>query len=107
MMDNLLEPVLRAFKLVDPPSCPEETLWREVALRMTLDALGFTGTTDDATAHDKLVRESRIWFKVNPDEDAQTVFDLAGIDFSPVRNHILEAPAAYRSITSTEPDGSV
>lgn len=106
MLDSLPEPVQRAFTLVSPPSCPEELLWREVAMRATLDALGHTGTTDDATAHNKLVREARVWFRMNVEGDAETVFSLAGIDFPPVRKSILSATPAYRSTHSTDQDGS-
>jgi hypothetical protein len=94
--DGVPEPIRRAFTLVEDPSCPEEALWREVATRMVLDALGYTGSTDDMGTHNKLVREARIWFRMMT-RDVGMVFDLAGIDPAPVREYILSMEPAYLS----------
>lgn len=63
-------------------------------MRAVLDSLGQTGSTDDANAHNNIVRSARRWFRLGI--EAQYVFDLARIDFKPVRDSILRTNVKYR-----------
>lgn len=53
-------------------------MWREVAARAVLDALGYTGL-NETQPHNRAIVEARHWFQNNRD-DVEAVFDLAGID---------------------------
>ena len=95
---------MKAFKNVDEPQTPEESLWRERAARMTLDALGYTNLTNKPYQHNNAVRYSRRWFrglydgihipKYNRDS-AEGTFDSAGVDFTTVRNPVLRSYPLY------------
>lgn len=83
-------------------SSNEEQMWREVAARMTLDALGFTPEVINVTdGMDKwrysyyrgTVAKARTWFKSAKDrEDRMTVFDLCGVELEPVQRCIASLP---------------
>ncbi len=76
----------------------EEMLWREVAARMTLDALGITPeaikvfdgmSKQRYDAYARTVREARRWFLSRFESaDADEVFSLWNGDVFPVRNEI-------------------
>ncbi|MDR5729856.1 MAG: hypothetical protein RB191_20785 [Terriglobia bacterium] len=78
----------------------EQMLWREVAARMTLDALGITPeviTVSDRMdmanyrRYAKVVCDARVWFG-RKQRDSELVFELAGVDMAPVRRAILALP---------------
>lgn len=68
-------------------------LWREVAARATLDALGYTGITDQPSLHDRMVSAARNWFRFVG--DAREVFVMAGVDLDEVREGVLGVRAIY------------
>lgn len=80
----------------------DEMLWREVAARMTLDALGITpeatkvfeGMNENRfKAYQKTVQDARRWFRSQFEAaDADEVFALWGGDIFPVRRAILALP---------------
>lgn len=78
--ESIPEAVKRAFWLADPPLCNEQILWREVAARLILDAVGMTPSweANDDMAHRRVVFEARQWLR-DESEDVREVFDLAGV----------------------------
>jgi len=79
------------------PHCmtPEEQLWRSVAARAVLDAVGKPGVSDP-DKWNKAVKEARLWFRYSDDDHTlQTVFDLARVELSTVRKEVLKAPVRY------------
>ena len=97
-IDAIPHEIRRAFRNSFEPREWEETLWREVAARMTLDALGYTGLTGEPEKHDAAVREARRWFKGIPELDSPViVFDYAVMSgyFHVVRDEVLKYPITY------------
>lgn len=86
--------IRRAFSLVDRPETPEVALWREVAARLVLDALGETGLNGEPAKHNRAVREARLLFRMQP-ACAEGIFFCAGLDFAPVRGAVLRQPGRY------------
>lgn len=77
--------VRQAFRRANDPLGPEECMWREVAARLTLDALGHTGLAQ--TDHRKAVRDARIWFTHS--KDVCEVFDMAEVNSADVRRSVV------------------
>lgn len=98
---GISEDIKRAFRCtVGHAKSVEQMLWREVAARMTLDALGITPEVitifegmDRANykRYERTVMEARIWFGRKP-RDSEMVFELAGVDDVPVRRAVLALP---------------
>jgi hypothetical protein len=74
----------------------EQMLWREVAARMTLDALGITPEVitifegmekANYKRFEKTVLDARAWFE-RKQRDSELVFELAGVDSRPIRRVI-------------------
>ena len=94
MQDGIPDVIRRAFRrTVGHATCMEQMLWREVAARMTLDALGITPEVitvrpdmDKAvyTRYAKAVNEARDWF-TRKQRDSELVFELAGVESAQVR----------------------
>ena len=96
--------VRKAFvRTVGHATSGEQMLWREVAARMTLDALGITPeviTVSDGMdmanyrRYAKVVMAARRWFgpRLSSFENSEMVFSLAGVDSAPVRRAILALP---------------
>ena len=89
--------IKRIFNSASNPISPEEKLWRTRAIRMTLDALGYTNLTMKPVRHNDAVRYARRWyrglFSTHPDPDCvdnpEATFDAAGlIGFKQVRNAV-------------------
>lgn len=75
----------------------EQMLWREVAARMTLDALGITPDAvrifdgmarSDYKVYARAVTEARVWFRKR--KDPELVFEMAGVDIGPVQEAVLK-----------------
>ena len=97
-IDSIPHSVTRAFRNASEPKTSQEVLWREVAARMTLDALGYTGLTGERDKHDNAVREARRWFKGIPyPESPKIVFDYADMTpyFPSVKTAVLNHPVTY------------
>lgn len=72
--------IIKPFRNAEEPNSPEEVLWREVAARMILDAMGYTGMTGEPDKHDEVVKEARRWFRGIPyPESPVAVFDNAAL----------------------------
>ncbi len=78
----------------------EQIMWREVAARMTLDALGITPEVitifegmekANYKRFEKTVTEARVWF-ARKQRDSELVFELAGVDAAPVKRVIAALP---------------
>lgn len=91
---NLPDRIKNAFKKAPSPYLSEENLWRDVAARGILDAMGFTGLTGEPTKHNKAVREARMWFKFD-EENVETVFDLAGLEYKAIREIVVDWEPRY------------
>ena len=80
----------------------EQVLWREVAARMTLDALGITPEVINVTDgmqrrkyvdYERVVNSARRWLTSNRDaQDADEVFFICDVDIAPVRRAIAALP---------------
>lgn len=79
----------------------EQMLWREVAARMTLDALGITPEAitvfegmekANYKRFERTVLDARAWFE-RKQRDSELVFELSGVDSRPVRRVIDALPA--------------
>lgn len=95
---NIPHAVTKAFRNANKPKSPEEILWREVAARITLDGLGYTGLTGEPDKHDHAVREARRWFRGIPVEDSpEIVFDYAAMTnyYPGIRTAVLNHPVTY------------
>ncbi len=69
-----------AFKLAIVSESAEQALWREAAIRHTLDAFGVVGIEKgERTA----IEDARRWFRDCYD-DVQLLFEFAGVDPAPV-----------------------
>lgn len=82
-----------AFGTAPRPRTSEETLWREVAARMTLDACGYTNFSKadkgEYREHLKTMAEAHLWFRYDTADVALT-FDLANVPHEPVVESIFE-----------------
>lgn len=87
-IENVPKTIRRSFEGSDEGLTPEVRLWREVAARAVLDSLGYTGL-NEIQPHYKAVIEAREWFQTDR-EDVETVFDLAGIEYSSVVPYLLK-----------------
>jgi hypothetical protein len=97
--------ITMAFRNAEEPKNSQETLWREVAARATLDALGYTGRTAEPDQHDAIIKEARLWFKGIPiPESPHIVFDNASLlpYFPKVKEAVLNYPVTY--MTDIEDD---
>lgn len=89
--------VKKIFNRAEEPTCGEESLWRERAARLTLDALGHTSLISKPIRHNDAVRYARRWFRGmfdnHPDpkmvDSASATFDEAGVLFKEVRDAVL------------------
>ena len=68
----------------------EQVLWREVAARLVLDALGFASVANK-TPEDRIkaMAEAQAFLR-DDEEHAKLVFYAAGIEFDPVRREVLK-----------------
>jgi len=89
------------FRLAPPAVMDEVDLWRDVAARLILDALGSTGFPEMEKKngvrvineeHVRTVEEAVDWFLYEI-EDVETVFGLAGVDYKPIRDYIVQQEA--------------
>lgn len=87
-----------AFRRAPPPTYGEMALWRAVASRATLDALGFSGY-GDILKHNRVVQNARNWFRLG---DTVFVFEMASVDLKPVKEEVLAAPGRYRTTVDPE-----
>ena len=87
-----------AFRRAPPPTCGEEALWRAVASRATLDALGFSGY-GDILKHNRVVQNARNWFRYG---GTAFIFEMASVDLKPVKEEVLAAPGRYRTTVDPE-----
>lgn len=69
-----------AFKLAIVSECPEQALWREAAIRHTLDAFGVVGIEK---GEQSAVEDARKWFRECYD-DVHLLFEFAGVNPDPV-----------------------
>lgn len=79
--------VKRAFYLAGASTGPEQDLFRDVAARAVLDAVGVTGLSEQPYHTDAIV-EARQWFRLSTfdgiateNRSAEMIFDLAGLPF--------------------------
>lgn len=87
--------VCKAFMRSDPCNTPEEKIWRAVAARAVLDAVGKPGVSDP-DKWNKAVKEARLWFRYSDDDkNLQTVFELAGVELAVVREEVLKVKVRY------------
>jgi hypothetical protein len=85
-----MTPVALHFWKADEPKTREENLWREVAARLTLDALGFTSVGNKSKQERvKAMSEAQALFRYSP-EDAMLVFMAGGIQFAPVQDAVMK-----------------
>lgn len=86
------ESARRAFGIAARPNSAEESLWRDVAARMVLDACGYTNFSKadkgDYREHLKVMGEAHNWFR-NDASEVEEVFDMANVDHEPVMRAIL------------------
>jgi len=86
--------IQNVFLNLKDPTCREQIMWREVAARAILDALGHTGISEKPY-HNRTVREARNWFKFadgNPDALGPIfAFDCADIELSSIYKDIINA----------------
>lgn len=90
--------ISKAFRNADEAVVSEVILWREVAARMVLDALGYTGLTGEPEKHDATVKEARRWFRGIPDtQSPMTIFDYANMTgyYFDIKKAVLEYPVTY------------
>ena len=89
--------IKKIFNQAEEPVSGEESLWRERAARLTLDALGHTSLVSKPLKHNTAVRYARRWFRGiysnHPDpkqvDNAAATFDEAGVLFNEVRDTVL------------------
>lgn len=74
------QPVKDAFKLAIVSECGEQKLWREAAIRHTLDAFGEVGIEP---SEQSAVADARKWF-LGCYDDVQLLFEFAGVNPDPV-----------------------
>jgi len=87
--------IKKAFLCADTCQSAEDTLWRAVAARAVLDAVGYPGISDPEKWN-KAVREARLWFRYSDDNKTlQSVFAMAGINLKLVRIDVLKVPVRY------------
>lgn len=87
---NWATPVARLFYKANDIISPEQLLWREVCIRLTLDALGFTNALRKSpNEHLRTMREAQDWFRYDTD-DVEQCFSMAGIDGSAVQVAVLK-----------------
>lgn len=83
-------PVALHFWKADAPKSPEENLWREVAARLTLDAIGFSSVANKSKQERiRAMSEAQGIFRYSP-EDAMLVFMAGGVQFQPVHDAVME-----------------
>lgn len=85
-----ISPVAKFFFQAERPLCPEQAVWREVAARAVLDALGVTPplrNNKSELERGAVIREAQSWFRSG--DDAPLVFRLAELPFESVRNAVL------------------
>ena len=83
---NVPQAAKDAFKLAIISDSPEQALWREAAIRHTLDAFGEIGGDETGA-----VDAARKWFRDCYD-DVQLLFEFAGVDPGPVLKSLEENP---------------
>lgn len=87
--------IKRAFLCTDIYQSAEDTLWKAVAARAVLDAVGYPGTSDPEKWN-KAVREARLWFRYSDDNKTlQSVFAMAGLNLKLIRIDVLKVPVRY------------
>lgn len=87
--------IKKAFLCADVCQSAEDALWRAVAARAVLDAVGYPGISDPEKWN-KVVREARLWFRFSDDNKTlQSVFVMAGINLKLVRKDVLKVPVRY------------
>ena len=87
--------IKRAFLCADVYQSAEDILWRAVAARAVLDAVGYPGISDPEKWN-KAVKEARLWFRYSDDNKTlQSVFAMAGINLKLVRIDILKVSVRY------------
>ncbi len=78
------------FKHADPVVSEEQLLWRLIAARAVLDAVGWTGFGPSLyKKHLSAVIDAQRWWRNNWDY-AQQIFDLAGVEIEGVRETMVE-----------------
>lgn len=88
---TFMSPVVIHFYKADEPRSPEETLWRWIAARAVLDALGFTPPLRNSRnnkEHLATMHEAQSWFRTG--WQAKEVFTNAGMPYEPVRDSVLK-----------------
>jgi hypothetical protein len=84
--NGLPEVVRLAFARGDDPQTPEQDLFLAFCERVVLDALGITGLPS-STQHEATVGDARRFLRFS--KYSQDWFDLAGVEFDPVRRAVL------------------
>jgi hypothetical protein len=86
-----LAPVACYFFKAEKAMAPEQILWREVAARAVLDALGFTPPLrNNKSPYERgaTITEAQRWFR-HDGEYMRSIFEMAGIPHEPVRAAVL------------------
>lgn len=86
-----IEPVARFFFRAERATCPEQSLWREVAARAVLDAIGITPplrNNKSELERGAVIQEAQAWLL--RDETALFVFSIAGVPYDSVRRALLK-----------------
>lgn len=97
-IDKIPITIRKAFRNAPEPREWEETVWREVAARMVLDALGYTGLGSEPEENDAAIRDAKRWFRGIPNpEDPIMVFDYANMEhyLANIREIVLNYPVTY------------
>ncbi len=84
-------PAAAHFFRAEKPLCPDQVLWREVAARAVLDALGFTPPLrDNKSTGERYITiiGAQNWFRKD-DENVTAVFNMAGMQPGPVVSSVL------------------
>lgn len=85
-----VSPVALHFWKAEPPMTREVNLWREVAARLTLDALGFTSVANKSKQERvKAMAEAQAMFRYEPG-DIGLIFMAGGVAFDPVYEAVLK-----------------
>jgi hypothetical protein len=87
-----IAPVACYFFAADRPSCGEQVLWREVAARAVLDALGVTPPLrNNRSPYERatVIAEAQRWFR-HHERNVEEVFYMAGMKYEPVQRKLLE-----------------
>jgi hypothetical protein len=100
--------IRKAFYNSPEPVTPYDYLWREVAARLILDAIGLTGHHNKPYMHNEAVRSARNWFNLN-DVDVNEVFDLAGLEdyTNIIREEVLKVEVEYFITKADEMFGEI